>query len=168
MTDPAKPAAASPPEGATRIRALPPKMALRGVSGPYFGKTIALVGRITVGRDPECDLVLDEPEISRKHAIIEATHGGLTLRDLGSVNGTFVNGSWVREAQLKAGDQIGFDRDRFLIESLIAPSVPNPGNRVPETPPPEPEGSSSALPWLIGIVVVAAAAAAVWYFYFAG
>ena len=151
-------------DGATRIRMLPPKVALRGVTGPYFGKVIALTGRITIGRDPDCDLVLDEPEISRKHAVIESTPAGLMMRDLGSVNGTFVNGSWVREAKLKVGDQIGFDRDRFLIETLTPPSTPNPGNRVPETPAPEPEGSNAA-PWIIAIIVIAVVGGiAAWYF----
>lgn len=150
-------------DGATRIRPLPPKAAIRGVSGAYFGKTKVLIGRVTIGRDADCDLVLDEPEISRKHAVIEATPGGLVLRDLGSVNGTFVNGAWVREAQLKIGDQIGFDRDRFLIEAWTPAGAANPGNRVPETPPPEPESSPSAMPWIIGLVAVAVIVGLVWY-----
>jgi pSer/pThr/pTyr-binding forkhead associated (FHA) protein len=105
----------------TRYRMTPPKALLRGVSGPYFGKVLAVPGRLVIGRGSECDLVLDEPEMSRKHAMIEVTAAGIYLRDMGSSNGTFVNGVQVRDAVLYSGDQIAFDRNRFLVE---APGMP--------------------------------------------
>jgi pSer/pThr/pTyr-binding forkhead associated (FHA) protein len=105
----------------TRYRAMPPRAVLRGVSGPYFGKVVPIVGRLTIGRGEECDLVLDEPEMSRKHAMIEISAGEIYLRDQGSANGTFVNGVQVRDAALYTGDQLAFDRNRFLIE---APGMP--------------------------------------------
>jgi pSer/pThr/pTyr-binding forkhead associated (FHA) protein len=105
----------------TRARAIPPKVVLRGVSGSYFGKIVPVRGRLVIGRGSECDLVLDEPEMSRRHAMIENSDDGIFLRDLGSANGTYVNGVQVRDAVLHPDDQIAFDRNRFLIE---APGMP--------------------------------------------
>ena len=116
----------------TRFRMTPPKALLRGVSGPYFGKVLAVPGRLVIGRGSDCDLVLDEPEMSRRHAMIEVTADGIYLRDMGSANGTFVNGVQVRDAVLYSGDQIAFDRNRFLIE---APGMPV---RIEGQVPPEP------------------------------
>jgi len=78
-------------------------------------------GRLVIGRGSDCDLVLDEPEMSRRHAVIENSGDGIYLRDLGSANGTFVNGVQVRDAVLHPDDQIAFDQNRFLLE---APSLP--------------------------------------------
>lgn len=101
----------------TRQRSTPPRVVVRGVSGGYFGKIIALRSKTVIGRGNDCDLVLNEPEMSRRHAIIENTPEGLFLRDLGSSNGTFVNGTSVRDTVLKPGDQLAFDQNRFLIEA---------------------------------------------------
>lgn len=106
---------------ATRLRLVPPKVVLRGVSGSYFGKIIPVRGRLVIGRGSECDLILDEAEMSRRHAVIENAGDGIFLRDLGSANGTFVNGVQVRDAVLHPDDQIAFDRNRFLLE---APGLP--------------------------------------------
>jgi pSer/pThr/pTyr-binding forkhead associated (FHA) protein len=90
--------ATPPPPGAgeelnaTRTRLIPPKVVLRGVSGSYFGKIVPVRGRLVIGRGSDCDLVLDEPEMSRRHAVIENSGDGIYLRDMGSANGTFVNG----------------------------------------------------------------------------
>ncbi len=100
------------------IKNLAARAMLRAVSGQYFGKVIGLKLRTTIGRGSECDLVLDEPEMSRQHACIESTGSGIYLRDLGSVNGTYVNGIAVRDAVLKPGDQIAFDQNRFLLETV--------------------------------------------------
>lgn len=108
----------------TRYRMAPPKAVLRGVSGTYFGKVIPVSGRLTIGRGNDCDLVLDEPEMSRRHAMVEATPAGIWLRDLGSSNGTYVNGVQVRDAVLFTGDQLAFDRNRFLIEAPGTPTRP--------------------------------------------
>jgi len=119
---------------ATVARAIPPKVVLRGVSGSYFGKIVPVRGRLVIGRGSECDLILDEPEMSRRHAVIENSDDGIFLRDLGSSNGTFVNGVQVRDAVLHPDDQIAFDRNRFLIE---APGMPKrkeaePGEKLEE------------------------------------
>jgi pSer/pThr/pTyr-binding forkhead associated (FHA) protein len=75
------------------------------------GATIRVNGRefpwqpgtvITVGRDPTCDVVIDNPRVSRRHLSIEATaDGAWLLRDLGSRNGVFVAGHKVDSAALR-------------------------------------------------------------------
>ncbi|GJM08777.1 MAG: hypothetical protein DHS20C11_10530 [Lysobacteraceae bacterium] len=102
---------------------------LRGVSGSYFGKVIPIFDTVTIGRSASCEVVLAEPELSRRHAQIRVTPDGLVLRDLGSANGTFVNGNRVRDARLHQGDQIAFDLQRFVVEA--------PGY-IHSTPPPMP------------------------------
>jgi len=116
-----KPGARAEEIGATQMRLVPPRVVLRGVSGAYFGKIIPVRGKLVIGRGSECDLILDEPEMSRRHAVIENFGDGIYLRDLGSANGTFVNGVQVRDAVLHPDDQIAFDRNRFLLE---APGMP--------------------------------------------
>lgn len=129
--EPLKPEAADDGNQATRAHRLPPKVVLRGVSGIYFGKIVPVRGRLVIGRGTECDLILDEPEMSRRHALIENSGDGIYLRDLGSANGTFVNGVQVRNAVLFPDDQIAFDRNRFLLE---APSLPQRDNAASEQP----------------------------------
>lgn len=108
-------------DAATRVRNVPPRVVLRGVSGTYFGRIVPLRGKLVIGRGSDCDLVLDEPEMSRRHAMIENSGDMIFLRDLGSANGTFVNGVQVRNAVLHPDDQIAFDHNRFLLE---APGLP--------------------------------------------
>ena len=55
-----------------------------------FFKVITLRSKTVIGRGSDCDLVLNESEMSRRHALIENTQEGLFLRDLGSANGTLV------------------------------------------------------------------------------
>jgi pSer/pThr/pTyr-binding forkhead associated (FHA) protein len=117
---------------ATRVRQLPARVVLRGVSGSYFGKIVPVRGRLLIGRGSDCGLILDEPEMSRHHAAIENAGDGIYLRDLGSANGTFVNGVLVRDAVLHTDDQIAFDRNRFLLE---APSLPTRGDLAQEPAP---------------------------------
>ena len=61
---------------------------------------------IIVGRDPSCDLVLNDVRCSRRHAVIEAGPDGLAVRDNGSANGVFVNGKKVDRVPLAEGDTI--------------------------------------------------------------
>ncbi|MDZ3822131.1 MAG: FHA domain-containing protein [Pseudoxanthomonas sp.] len=161
MSDAARPDQARPAAGgATVVRAAPPKLALRGVTGAYFGKVIPLSGRITIGRDPASDLVIDEAEVSRHHAVIDATPAGMFLRDQGSANGTFVNGGWVKDVELKVGDQIGFDRNRFLVESLSDARARV--SSAPAAAAPATTGGGSGLRWAMLAVLAIAAAAVAW------
>lgn len=69
-----------------------------------------------VGRADSCDLVLDNPLVSRSHAVFEAAGVGMSIRDLQSHNGTFVNGQRIEATVLYNGDEIriGNYQIRFL------------------------------------------------------
>ena len=82
--------------------------ALRFISGKYQGGEDPLSdnGEVVIGRSSELDLVLVEDMVSRKHAKLTLQPGQITISDLGSTNGTFVNGEKVKRARLKEGDRI--------------------------------------------------------------
>jgi Domain of unknown function (DUF4388)/FHA domain len=82
--------------------------ALRFISGKYQGGEYPLQesGELVIGRSSELDMVLIEDMVSRKHAKITLAPGQITIADLGSTNGTFVNGEKVKKARLKEGDRI--------------------------------------------------------------
>ena len=61
--------------------------------GPNAGQSFSLSGSPVVGRDPGADIVVDDPEASRRHAQLREGPGGWEVEDLGSRNGTYVNGS---------------------------------------------------------------------------
>jgi len=77
------------------------------ISGRETGKAIPLKNRnLKIGREVECDLVLDSPQISRFHAEIFWMGSELMIKDLGSTNGVFVNGKKITEEHLHNGDKI--------------------------------------------------------------
>src|SRR5262249_32272158 len=61
---------------------------------------------IIIGRSSDLDMVLVEDMVSRKHAKISTQGGAITIQDLGSTNGTFVNGEKIKKVRLKEGDRI--------------------------------------------------------------
>lgn len=85
-----------------------PRLALRFISGKYKGGEYLLPEReeIYVGRSSEIDLVLMEDMVSRKHARLWFQNGEIQLEDLGSTNGTFVNGEKITKTTVHKGDRI--------------------------------------------------------------
>jgi ABC transport system ATP-binding/permease protein len=69
---------------------------------------------LTIGRDPACGLVLDDPRVSRQHAVIQRAGGAVEVVDRGSRNGTLVDGSPVRQAQLRPGSEVVVGPFRLL------------------------------------------------------
>jgi hypothetical protein len=68
---------------------------------------VELQGTVAIlGRDPSCDLVINDVKCSRRHAVMEAGPDGLVVRDSGSANGVFVNGRKVDRVALKQGDEV--------------------------------------------------------------
>jgi hypothetical protein len=105
---------AAPQKGTARSR-----LALRFISGKYQGGEFPIEDDrpIVVGRSSDLDMVLVEEMVSRKHARIELKDGKIHIEDLGSTNGTFVNGERIVKGSLKEGD-------RVLIGSNILKVVP--------------------------------------------
>src|ERR1700690_1551883 len=81
---------------------------LRFISGKYQGGEfpIATDKQIVVGRSSDLDMVLVEDMVSRKHARIAMQSDQIWIEDLGSTNGTFVNGEKIKRARLKEGDRV--------------------------------------------------------------
>jgi pSer/pThr/pTyr-binding forkhead associated (FHA) protein len=76
--------------------------------GPNAGSTFLLeVDATSVGRAPESDVFLDDVTVSRKHAqIVRRADGSFSVSDVGSLNGTYVNGEQVDETRLATGDEV--------------------------------------------------------------
>ncbi|MGQ0799618.1 MAG: FHA domain-containing protein [Pseudomarimonas sp.] len=141
--------------GSTRLRMAVPKFVLRGVSGAAFGKNYPVPSQVTIGRAPECEISIPSDEISRKHAQIKPISEGLSVEDLGSSNGTFINGQQVKQGILRPGDELRLDTIRFL---LVAPGMEIPGAAKATLKLPV---MGSKRPNTIGIIVAALAASAV-------
>lgn len=106
--------------GATRVRLAVPKYVLRGVSGAVFGKVFPVAGPVVIGRATECDIPVQADEISRRHALVKPTPDGLSVEDLGSANGTYVNARRVQQGFLSPGDELRLDSVRFIV---LAPGL---------------------------------------------
>jgi pSer/pThr/pTyr-binding forkhead associated (FHA) protein len=84
-----------------------------GMAGQTFQPE---AGRTLIGRSPECEIFLDDVTVSRRHAELERVGDVFTIRDLGSLNGTYVNRRRIESAVLENDDevQIGKYRLTFL------------------------------------------------------
>ncbi|MCR8921709.1 FHA domain-containing protein [Dasania sp. GY-MA-18] len=80
------------------------------------GQVFPLAQHTVLGRDSECDITIPGTHLSRRHAEIAISGNKLLVKDLGSSNGTFVNGKQVSQAELLPGDQIQFDVLTFSVE----------------------------------------------------
>lgn len=90
-------------------------------------RKIAVSGApIRIGRAPECELVLKDSRVSRRHARLHARDGVLVLTDLGSTNGTRVNGHRVTELVLGAGDRIQIGETSLVVEAAPTGAVARP------------------------------------------
>ncbi len=98
---------------------------------------------LTVGREPTCDVRLDDPHVSRTHAALERRGGTVYVQDLGSSGGTYVNGSKATSAELHQGDVVGFATVRARFEaaqpvSAETQAMPGPVASRAERPEPNP------------------------------
>ncbi|MGH7738003.1 MAG: FhaA domain-containing protein [Candidatus Tyrphobacter sp.] len=107
------------PLGAAEIDVLTrPLYRLRVTKGVPPGAVYRLEGEVFIGREPGVTVPLADPSVSRRHACIELVNGTPMLRDLGSRNGSFVNGETVRkERALRDGDILTFGSSELLVEA---------------------------------------------------
>lgn len=104
----AGPAGGSPPA--------PARPAVPRISLEIDGQTHQVPGTSTVlGRGQESDIVLDDPGVSRRHVEVRVEGGGVIARDLGSTNGTFVDGERVQSGALAEGSRITVGRTRIVV-----------------------------------------------------
>lgn len=103
------------PDDQAAIRALPESSALLIVQrGPNSGSRFLLdADRTTAGRHPDSEIFLDDVTVSRKHAEFLREADGFRVRDVGSLNGTYVNRERVDDLVLAAGDEVQIGKYRM-------------------------------------------------------
>jgi pSer/pThr/pTyr-binding forkhead associated (FHA) protein len=91
-------------------------------------------GQLLIGRSSGCHIVLEDNMVSRRHAELRVTDDAVTVHDLGSVNGIYVNGERVREQRrLKDGDRLQVGQRELTLKSVVRDSVPVPDRLTAET-----------------------------------
>jgi len=89
---------------------------LTATTGPVKGLTFTATERtLIVGRHGQCDVRLDDPRVSRRHARLVRSEGDLFIEDLDSANGVYVNGKRVRRKPLQPGDVVAIGSSQFLV-----------------------------------------------------
>lgn len=122
ITDPSKgPAPVLPVVKRDVEKPVLPQWQLKAMSGAISGKMFLIDGTTVLGRDPGCDIIITGPHVSRRHAEISIRSGQLWMKDLGSSNGSFLNGKRSEESMLKHGDEVKFDA---VIFKVVGPSEP--------------------------------------------
>jgi FHA domain/Domain of unknown function (DUF1707) len=121
--------------------AVPPPVVLAGPPADlFFPSAVGGTGiRYTIGRDSRCDLLIEHTSVSRWHARLERAAGRWVLTDLGSTNGTRLNGWRVHHpVPVQPGDQVSFGSARFVVRtdrqggaSPIPPGQARPGQPGP-------------------------------------
>lgn len=112
----------SVPLGAIEIEVAPIEEArqsfrLRTIEGVPLQGVYSVDGTSRIGRSDEVEIVLLDPGVSRVHAVIEIKGGKAVVRDLGSTNGTFVNGRRVERETLRDGDELRVGNTRLRFEA---------------------------------------------------
>ena len=136
------------------------------------GREVRLEGDVlTLGRDRTSDIPLADNMVSRRHARLRVSPQGVEVEDLGSTNGTFVNGQRLAPAvarRLQAGDRLGLGTKLVLrVQAATTmprqapgpqPSIPSISTRLMETPSPPQAPPKRGLPrlvWILGLAVAA-------------
>jgi pSer/pThr/pTyr-binding forkhead associated (FHA) protein len=89
--------------------------------GPNAGSRLALTKPVTtVGRHPDSDIFLDDITVSRRHAELQRVESGFLVRDVGSLNGTYLNRERVEESPIQNGDELQVGK--FKLAFFAGPS----------------------------------------------
>ncbi|GAB4085523.1 FHA domain-containing protein [Myceligenerans cantabricum] len=121
------------PEEAAAVAALPRQSALLVVQrGPGFGARFLLdTDRCVAGRSEQADIFLDDVTVSRKHAEFVRHGESFTVRDIGSLNGTYVNRERIDGATLSTGDEVQIGKFRLTFHASPQ-ATPQAGPGVPQ------------------------------------
>jgi pSer/pThr/pTyr-binding forkhead associated (FHA) protein len=101
----------------------------------HMGTFSLASGEVTIGRTAGNTILIDNPGVSRRHAVVRLEGDRSILEDLGSANGTFVNGQRVTRHELKDGDEIAIVKHRLLYrqprpgEGSVKPEAPLDGQK---------------------------------------
>lgn len=123
--------------------------------GPKQGETVAVLGEeFVMGRDPSCEWPIEDIEVSRRHARLVLEGGTYSIEDLGSTNGTFVNGQRIRSllpllpgATIRLGENVllFFDRANADIEDTSTKTL-RVDKQTAEAEPATPQAEEEAIP----------------------
>ena len=102
-----------------KLRSLPKnKIGLMVIKGPIIGEKFFIKeDTFTIGRNPDSDILLDDITVSRQHAIIEKLGEEYLIKDMESLNGTYLNGKIIELSKLSNGDRIQIGKYLFLFFS---------------------------------------------------
>ena len=89
------------------------------MSGPLAGQSVGVTGELVIGRE-NADLTIDDAEVSRRHVSVRLEGGQLEVKDLGSANGTFVNGSRIDgPVKVGGGAKIRIGQTEFEVRGVL-------------------------------------------------
>jgi pSer/pThr/pTyr-binding forkhead associated (FHA) protein len=114
------------------------------MSGPAAGRSVEVDRELVIGRE-SVDVLIDDPEISRRHALIRPVETGVAIQDLGSTNGTFVDGKRVDAATVTSGSTIRLGKTEIDVE-IHVPVPPEPEPAAPVQPAERPAPSPAPPP----------------------
>jgi pSer/pThr/pTyr-binding forkhead associated (FHA) protein len=101
----------------TQVREVLSDWLLQAQTAPFSGQLFPVNKPLVIGRDVQCDIHVPLPHVSRRHAEVFLDNGQLKIKDLGSANGTYVNGEKQTESTLKNGDEVRLDEFGFKVIS---------------------------------------------------
>jgi pSer/pThr/pTyr-binding forkhead associated (FHA) protein len=119
---------------------------LRVVSGPLAGQTIDVETEVVIGRE-DTDLTIDDVELSRRHAVVRRHASRLQVEDLGSTNGTYVDGTRIEEPTiLGGGAEIQLGTTKLVVEGVLPAGREDAGPETPVSRASEPTRASIEIP----------------------
>lgn len=129
--EPDAPAVGLTAEEHNAVAALPPTSALLIMQrGPSAGARFLLdADRTVAGRSPNADIFLDDVTVSRKHVEFVREREGFVVRDVGSLNGTYVNRTRIEQALLRAGDEVQIGKFRMTFHPSPARAGAQPASQ---------------------------------------
>jgi len=107
------------------------------------GRTVPVRDGLVIGRVPGCDLVVDDHKASRRHARVVVESGVVEIEDLGSSNGTLLNGKPVTRRVLRPGDEVQIGKMVLVYREGAPASAPAQPGAQPGTPAPRPAAATS-------------------------